>query len=296
MGCLRVVHVAWLLVLAPAVAGAGVNVTIVQGLSGGPTYEAQFSAETTAIGEALEPLADQITVFAGPDASRERVLAHWQQLAESGANRPEGFAVFLIGHGSFDGLEYKFNLPGPDLTDADLRDSLDALGPAPQLLVNTSSASGALLAKLAQESRTVITATRSGAQRNATQFGRFFAAALTEPAADLNKDASVNAREAFDYASRQVADWFEFENRLVTEHPQLVGARAENFVLAGLGGVADKPISGGSVAARERVESEIAALQGRRGTLSQEDYFEQLETLLLELARLEEETETDGTP
>lgn len=296
MGCLRVVSVAWLLGWFPTVAGAGVNVTIVQGLSGGPAYEAQFSAETAAIGEALGALADQVTIFAGADASRERVLAHWQRLAESGAERHEGFAVFLIGHGSFDGLEYKFNLPGPDLTDADLRDSLDALGSAPQLLVNTSSASGALLEELVQESRTVITATRSGAQRNATQFGRFFAAALTEPAADLNKDARVNVREAFDYASRQVADWFEFENRLVTEHPQLVGTRAERFVLAGLGAAATKPPSRGSAAARERVEAEIAALQGRRGTLSQEDYFEQLETLLLELARLEEETETDTAP
>lgn len=296
MDCPRLSPIAWLLGLVPALAGAGVNVTIVQGLSGGATYEAQFSAETAAIGDALGALADEVTVFAGSEARRERILAHWQQLAESGVNSDDGFAVFLIGHGSFDGLEYKFNLPGPDLTDADLRDSLDALGSAPQLLVNTSSASGALLEKLAQESRTVITATRSGSQRNAPQFGRFFAAALTEPAADLNKDARVNAREAFDYASRQVADWFEFENRLVTEHPQLVGARAEHFVLAGLGAQADNPPTRGLAAARSRVESEIAALQGRRGTLSQEDYFEQLEKLLLELARLEEESETGATP
>lgn len=293
MDWMRLVPAALLLGLVPTLVKAGVHVTIVQGLSGTTAYEEQFSAETAAIEEALRELADEVTTFTGPDASRERILAHWQQLAESEVSRDDRFAVFLIGHGSFDGLEYKFNLPGPDLTDADLRTSLDAFGPASQLVVNTSSASGALLAELTQESRTVITATRSGAQRNATQFGRFFSAALTEPAADLNKDAQVSAREAFDYASRQVADWFEFENRLVTEHPQLVGSRAENFVLAGLRG-SDRPPSRARTAARSRLESEIAALQGRRESLSQEDYFEQLERLLLELARLEEGSGADG--
>ena len=45
----------------------------------------------------------------------------------------------LIGHGSYDGAEYKFNIPGPDLTGAELASLLDHIPAQRQLVVNMTS-------------------------------------------------------------------------------------------------------------------------------------------------------------
>ena len=52
-------------------------------------------------------------------------------------------SVYLIGHGSYDEHEYKFNIAGPDLTDSDILEALNQVPSGNQVLVNTSSASGA---------------------------------------------------------------------------------------------------------------------------------------------------------
>ena len=48
----------------------------------------------------------------------------------------------LIGHGSFDGYEYKINLPGPDLSGVELARCSIASRCTRQLVVNMTSASG----------------------------------------------------------------------------------------------------------------------------------------------------------
>ncbi len=50
--------------------------------------------------------------------------------------------LILIGHGTYDGVEYKFNLVGPDITAADLAALCDRIAAKRQLIVNTTSASG----------------------------------------------------------------------------------------------------------------------------------------------------------
>ena len=104
-----------------------------------------------------------------------------------------------------------------------------------QLVVNTSSSSGATLDRLKGDERILILATRSGAERHATRFGNYFAAALSEPSADLDKNRMVTAEEAFGFAERQVADFYERNGQLATEHPRLEGEQAARFSLARLG-------------------------------------------------------------
>ena len=140
----------------------------------------------------------------------------------------------LVGHGSYDGEAYKLNLPGPDIDSEEFAKLLSAVPARSQLVVNATSASGAVLEKWAAEGRTLITATRSGFERNATRFAQHFAAALAAGSADINKNGAITAQEAFDYASRSVADSFEKDGALATEHPQIAGGAAGRFTVARL--------------------------------------------------------------
>ena len=144
-----------------------------------------------------------------------------------------------------------------------------------------------MLDALATDGRAVITATRSGFERNATRFAELFAAAIAEGAADINKNGVITAQEAFDYASRSVAESFTTKGTLATEHPQMKGGGAARFTVARLG--SDAPVSSNpQVAAltteRERLDGEIEALKDKREQMPADAYLDQLQKLLLQLA------------
>ena len=118
--------------------------------------------------------------------------------------RPEDdFVLILIGHGSFDGVEYKFNLVGPDMTAAEIATLCDRITARRQLIVDTTSASGGAMPAFEQPGRAVIAATKSGTEKNATVFARYWVEALQDPSADTDKSESVSAMEAFTYAARK---------------------------------------------------------------------------------------------
>jgi hypothetical protein len=134
----------------------------------------------------------------------------------------------------------------------------------------------------------VITATRSGAERNATRFAEYWAAALSDDAADVNKNGVITAQEAFDYASRRVAESYESEGTLATEHPQLAGDNAAAFDVARLmARVVTTPEQASLYAERDDLEEQIAALRLRRAELG-DDYLTQLQALLVKLALVQE--------
>ena len=66
-----------------------------------------------------------------------------------------------------------------------------------QLIVNTTSASGGSVPALERPGRAVIAATKSGTEKNATVFARYWVEALQDPAADTDKSDSISAMEAF---------------------------------------------------------------------------------------------------
>jgi hypothetical protein len=201
-------------------------------------------------------------------------------------------AVFLVGHGSFDGDAYKLNLPGPDIDGEELGKLLSAVPARSQLIVNATSASGAVLETWKADGRTVITATRSGMERNATRFAEHFAAALSSEAADINKNGVITAQEAFDFAARAVADSFEKDGTLATEHPQIAGGAAGRFTVARLASAgpaiepaaAANPAVAALVTERERLDGEIEALRGRRESMANDVYLAELQKLLVQLA------------
>ena len=129
--------------------------------------------------------------------------------------------VTLLGHGSFDGSDAKFNLPGPDLSAKEFNALLRKLPTRQIVFVDTSSASGPFIDELSGPGRTIVTATRNGAERYATLFGGFFVDALTAEAADADKNKRISVLEAFRYAKGEVTRAYEREGLLATEHALL---------------------------------------------------------------------------
>lgn len=279
----------------PAVTFAELHVLIVEGLGGETLYKEQFSEQVDSVETAALTMtaADNIRTLRVNIVSRDAILTHFEELQQRvGAN--DQVHVYLLGHGSYDDVEYKFNIPGPDLTDEDLLAALDAIPSTRQLLVNTSSASGAISDKLSSDNRILILATRSGVERHATRFGTYFSAALSASGADIDKNRQISAKEAFDFATRQVGDYFEANGQLATEHARLDGAAANRLSLARLGGARPSIVSvavGGLIADRDALNAEIETLRLAKDAMDPQEYQSQLLQKMLELARAEDAIE-----
>lgn len=284
-------------------AQAAVRVVIVEGLGGDPTYSRQFGEQAAALAQISRGLApaDDVWLWRGQDATRAHVLAGFQRLS-SQLHADDQLILYLIGHGSFDGRQYKFNLPGPDLSDTDLARLLNALPTREQLIVATGSCSGALLTLLAAPHRLLLTATRNGEEKNVTRFGAALVSALRSGEADTDKDSRISLPEAYAFANRQVQDAYRRDTLLATEHAVLQGDGAASFVLASLGrsgqaqqaGQAGSAGATGSVPAewlrrRDTLNQRIRALEAKKATLGSDEYQRQLQTLLLQLAQLQQQ-------
>ncbi len=281
--------------MLPLSAQADLQVVVIEGLGGDAQYETQFRNQVEAIGNAARGLtsAGRIEMFRSGEYDREDLLDFFNGLSGD-LDDDDRLAIFLVGHGSFDDHEYKFNIAGPDLSDTDLREILDGATAGNLLLVNMSSASGATADRLKGDGRTLILATRSGAERHATRFGGYFVAALSDPAADLDKNNIITGNEAHDFAARQVSDFFERNGRLATEHSRVEGDQAARFSLARLGSqrpAATDPELERLVAERDALNAAIDDLRLRRDDMAADAYQAELLNRMLELATLEEDIE-----
>ena len=192
---------------------------IVSGLGGEPDYEQRFTAaanELDRIFKAEGPSA-RVTTLMGTNATAAQLQGALTAIARE-AKTDDDFALILIGHGSFDGVDYKFNLVGPDMTAAQIAELCDKIPVQRQLIVNTTSASGGAVAVLERPGRAVIAATKSGTEKNATVFSRYWVEAFQDPSADTEHRGSVSALEAFAYATRKTAEFYDSQKRLATEH------------------------------------------------------------------------------
>jgi hypothetical protein len=283
---------------------------IVAGLGGSPEYETQFVQWATEMDRELRTNGPdaRVETLSGSSATR---LHLWEVLGRVAADsQPEdAFALLLIGHGTFDGAEYKFNLPGPDITASELSSLLNRIPARRQLVVNMTSASGASASALARKNRIVITATKSGNEKNATVFARYWVDALRDRAADSDKNGMISALEAYRYAERKTAAYFETEKILATEHAMLSdlgtangvrdpkpengqGLLAAAFPLMRPHGEAVEKVRPGKqrlLAKKEELEAKIDRLKYQKAALAAEAYKQQLTALLLELARTQAE-------
>ena len=125
--------------------------------------------------------------------------------------------IVLIGHGTYDGREAKFNLRGPDVTDLELSQWLAPIK-RPVAVLDCTSASGPFLNRLSAPNRVIVTATRSGDELNFARFGQYLAETIADPNADLDKDGQVSLLEAFLTASNRVDEYYKTHAQLATEH------------------------------------------------------------------------------
>jgi hypothetical protein len=224
--------------------------------------------------------------------------------------------IVLIGHGTDDGKEAKFNLRGPDVSADELAEWLKAAA-RPLIIVNTASSSGAFIKPLSAKNRIIVTATRSGGEINFAHFGEYMAEAIGSPDADLDKDKQTSLLEAFLMASRRVAEFYKNEGRLATEHAliddngdglgtpadwfqgvravkkpekgQADGRRAHQAHL--ISNAADQKLTATQRATRDELETAISNLRDRKPQMKKEAYYRELEPLLFQMAKLYEETD-----
>ena len=234
-------------------------------------------------------------------STKDEVVKAFDKLAAAGED--DVVFIVLFGHGSFDGRVAKFNLPGPDLTPADFEPLLKKMRSRHVVFVNTASASGPFIEALAGPGRTIVTATRTGAERFATLFGGYFADALAGADADADKNRRISVLEAFVYAKREVATAYEREGIMSTEHALLNDSGGEgipNPAPDGKQGKVAAVLSLGSASAsdplpadpklralyleRRDLERRIEALKLLKGSMPAERYAGELEKMATDLA------------
>jgi hypothetical protein len=296
--------------LAALPARAGIYYVTVAGLGGEPDYEQRFSAMANDLDKLLKASGGEAHVFtlSGAQATRGQMTETLGEIAKQ-AKPEDDFVLILIGHGSFDGVEYKFNLVGPDISGAELASLCDRIASRRQLIVNTTSSSGGSIGALEKPGRAVIASTKTGTEKNATVFARYWVEALHDPTVDLDKNDSISALEAFEYADRKTAAFYDSQKRLATEHAvfedtgkgQPVRAAATDtgeghflstFTLLRIGAAqraASDPAKRDLLAKKEELDQKIDMLKYQKAAMDQEDYKKQLTDTLIELARVQAE-------
>jgi len=284
----------------------------VAGLGGEPDYEQRFTQQAADLDRIFKAVGSTAHVFtlAGKDATRARVTSTLRGVAAV-AKPEDDFVLILIGHGSFDGVEYKFNLPGPDITATELAQLCGKIASKRQLMVNTTSSSGGSLGVLAKKGRAVIAATKSGTEKNATVFARYWVEALQDARADMDKNESISALEAFQYAATKTAAFYDSQKRLATEHAVFTdtgnggaavrvasketgeGRLLANLALVRFGtertATAASPAKRNLLAKKEQLEARIDTLKYQRAAMSPQEYRQQMTESLVALAKVQEE-------
>jgi len=302
----------------PATGMAQTYLVVLSGLGGEARYRMAFqdwggALVSTARGRFAIPTEHIVYLTESPESDSAASAKSTKVNIEAALNRlamevePNALvAIVLIGHGSAVAGASRINLPGPDMTAEDFAALLVRFPSQQIVFANLTSASGEFVSALSGERRVIITATKSGLERHESIFAGHFVDAFTAEGADTDKDERVSLLEAFDYARLEVARVYESDGRLLTEHallddngdgegstePSLEsedGATAAQIFLepatSRVADVAADPELAALYETRRDLEGAVAALRARRSQMSEEEYEQELERILLDLAR-----------
>ena len=293
---------------------------VITGIGGEARYDERFHTWAATLMDAATGrfgLPDSSVVYLAADPERDPARATARSTKENvqatlghlAATTPADDLVFIvvIGHGSYRNGISKVNLPGPDMTATEFAVALDAFGDRPIVFANLSSASGEFVRILSAPNRIIITATKSGMERNQSVFGQFFVAAFVGDEADADNDERLSMLEAFNYARSEVSRAYDDDKLLLSEHAMLDdngdgtgsaepgvdaedGALAATLLLTGAsrttiaGAASDDPELARLYEHKGRLEQAIADLRRRKASLEKDEYENQLEDLLVDLA------------
>ena len=296
------------LALLAAQSRAATYYVTVAGLGGEPDYEQRFTASAKDLDKVFKSSGGTAHVYtlSGAQATAVQLRSTMATIAQQ-ATASDDLVLILIGHGSFDGTEYKFNLLGPDLSAAEIAVLCDRVPAKRQLVVDTTSSSGGAVAALERPGRAVVAATKSGTEKNATVFARYWVEALQDPSADTDKNESLTAMEAYVYASKKTAAFYDSQKRLAPEHAVFddigrgepvreagrgQGQQLSNFTILRFGAAqeaASDPAKVALLAKKEELEQRIDALKYGKAAMDPLQYRQQLTASLVELARVQAE-------
>jgi hypothetical protein len=295
----RVFVFSWLIVAAtaPSAFAQQTQLLVITGVPGDEEHAAQFQKWATTFIDAAKkndgvPDAN-ITYLSDKRSTREGVTKAFADVAAR-VKPDDAVVILLIGHGSFDGTQAAFNLPGPDLTVAEWAKLLGKFPTQRVAFIDTSSSSGAFLAPMAGPGRAIVTATKTGGERNETQFPEYFVEAFKDNAADRDRNGHVSVFEAFEYAKAKVTQSFQQKGLLLTEHATLDDGgegRLAAAIFLGIGrseaGVAvdlSDPAMKALVEERDALDRQIAALKLKKASMDAAEYDAGMERLLTDLA------------
>jgi len=296
---------ALLFAIAPAAFAQDTHLLVIVGVGGDEEHVKQFNKYALAIMDAAKKhgVLDTNIAYLGENpessggrmkarATRENVTKAFGDLAAQAKAIDDVFIV-LIGHGSFDGRQGAFNLPGPDLTAADYATLLAKFPTQKIVFVNTASASGAFVQALAGPARTIVTATKTGGERNETRFPEYFVEAFDNDAADRDRNGRVSVLEAFDYAAAKVKAAYEQEGHILTEHATLEDGNQGKFAATQFlaparsrtaAAQAADPALRALLEERDALERQVAELRLRKDSMEPERYDQELEKVVTALA------------
>ncbi|KAA3663489.1 MAG: hypothetical protein DWQ10_00025 [Calditrichaeota bacterium] len=302
------------------------KVLIIAGAGGTAEFDSLFFQQALELQQLLITNygygSEDITVFVAdsPDSARQQFpqstalnVQNYFKSATSELTAQDDFFCFLIGHGSYDNEWGKFNLPGNDLRDFDYSRLLDGIHVNKILFINMASASGTFIDKISKKDRIVITATRNGFEKNATEFANQFLETLrNSKSSDLNKDGQLSATELFVATRDRVVKYYDVNKQLRPEHP-LIEDDGDGFgtempdlqegdgIIAGEIYIAQRkstqkkidsssmqPVTASDMK-RENILARIKALKKKKTVMNEDDYYDELENLMVKLAKLSQQ-------
>lgn len=288
-----------------------VDVIVVVGAEGTEEYGKKFKEQSDGWKAACEKAAVKFEIIGIAKDKTDDARQLEERLKAEPAKTSGALWLVFIGHGTFDGREAKFNLRGNDITPAQLGGWLKPVK-REVVFVDATSASAPFAKAVAGSGRICVSATKSPDEFYYARFGEHFANVIGgDLQADLDQDKQVSVLEAFLFASKKVAEFYETDGRLATEHSIIddngdgVGTRAEIFNGVNPGKSADgsKPdgdrarqislvlsdedakLTDAQRARRDELERAVRALDAKAKT-KDAAYYAEMEKLMVELARI----------
>jgi hypothetical protein len=311
-GCAAVLSALALVIAWPGAAwGQERSAVIVSGATGGQTYAQQYAAWTKTLTatliERLKFDPDRIVSLSeSPDPAQAATAANVRRAFTKLRNQAKAddiLFVFLLGHGTFDGVDAKFNLVGPDMDLAQWSDLVRAF-PGRAVVVNSAPASSPFIEGLSGPRRIVVCATDSVAQRFDTVFPEYFIASFGEDSSDIDKNGRTSIWEAFAWAAGAVRRHYQQRGQLATERPLLddngdgVGREASSQGADGSFAsrtYLDAPAAGAPptdevlvelLQRRASLAAEVEELQIKKAFMAPDEYAREFERIMLALARV----------
>ncbi len=285
---------------------------LIVGAPGEATYAEGFKSAAKAWEKAAASTRSRIEIVGLDDDDTNDVerIEEWVTGLDPTSSIPAW--IVYIGHGTHTQKRTLLNLRGPDLSATTLSEWLDPLERT-LVFIHGGSASAPFINRLSRPNRILMTATRSGSEINYARFGERFAHIIASRGGDSNQDGQVSLLEAFVATAQSVDQFYKDENRLASEHALIddngdsVGTpsdwfRGERLIktpeddttpdgfrsrqIAFIPSEQEKTLSHERRFARDQLEAELESVRSLKDSLSEDEYYERLEAVLLKLGAI----------